>query len=210
MSATPDIGKVLDSIVNEVGFMESEWVLFSSIYFERKRAEAFHHVLPVSYNIIAHALERDMALMIARLFDPATSPVKGGARDNVSIPALLDAAGIDIDGLDPQDRLATAFRTCKTRCDPFRDPRNKLIAHLDANVHIGGEQFDVPTRETAGEAIEALKALLDAIAIHLERPPVMWQVFGTEGVRREVTALFEQSNEWSTSRQIGERGLAYE
>ena len=210
MPETPDIGKLLYRIVNEVGFIDREWVLFHSIYFVRERAHAFHHVLPVSYNIIALALQRDIVLLIARLFDPAKSRVKGEIRYNVTIPALLDVARINIDGLVPQDRLATAYSTCKQFSDRLRDGHTKLIKHLDANVHIGGEQCEVPLRQETGEAIEALKALLDAIAIHLNRPRAKWEWCGAEAVRREVTALFEQSNVSSTSHRAAERGLVYE
>ena len=77
------------------------------------------------------SVARDLLLSVARLCDPASSPIKGGKIDNCTFHYLIDL--IEADGRpDLVRRLKRRFeQVIKKRCTPLMEARKKRLAHND-------------------------------------------------------------------------------
>lgn len=186
-------------LVNEVGGLDRTWTLFEAIFFNQ-RYGSFHGLMPHSCNVIYRTIQRDVALMITRLMDPADSRVRNHTRPNVTIPALMKKAGIDAKSDACDRRLADVYRRCETASSGFRNGRNREIAHLDAVTYTQDQgQRVAPRLDETADVIREYKRLLEAVARERGWPQPPWEYFSADEIRREIESILDRHAQLSIS-----------
>jgi AbiU2 len=117
---------------------------------------------------IQRCIARDLLLSVARLCDPAETPVKGGKRDNCTFQRLIKV--IESDGRPDLARtLKRRFeQVVKKRCAPLLDARHRRLAHNDhiTMLRMMGGQDIIPgvSIRDLNKVIRPMRKLLAKVA----------------------------------------------
>ena len=99
----------------------------------------------------------------------ATDPPSQGKRDNITLERLI----AEIDGVaEPQLKAKTvqALAALQPRLSAARTHRNRRIAHIDLQTHLGATLVPLPdvTIRDVKQALEGIANLLNGISIHFD------------------------------------------
>ncbi len=116
------------------------------------------------FYVVQETFLADVHIALSKLSDPAVT----GRFDNLSLEQLqirIDAECVS----DLPDKTRTLLATFRTRCAPFRELRNKTLAHYDLDTALQRATPLPPTsREMVKDALETLRDYMNAIEGHYE------------------------------------------
>ncbi|WP_440223653.1 hypothetical protein ACQQ2N_00230 [Dokdonella sp. MW10] len=159
------IDEVWQAIDYEVTWLHGRWAIYRQLY---GTSEARVDVLNQSAGTFARMLQDvlldDVQLGLAKLGDPASTPVRGGRAENLTLKNLLDrviASGVLASELPP------LLRRYEDACASIRDRRNKRIAHADLQINLEAKASLLgPSREEIEVALKALRDVMNGVELH--------------------------------------------
>ena len=123
-----EIRSLYESLDAEVSFVHAKWKLYRQLYgTSDERIDLLNRTAGYFFGVVQQPLYEDVAISLCRLTDPASG---FGGKENRSLEQLVDQLA-----LLRYERLCELLRSdlseTKGHCEPFRNWRNKRIAHSD-------------------------------------------------------------------------------
>lgn len=139
------IAEIFTPLQEEVTWLHGRWICYRQLFAEsERRIEMLNECAGTFFFVIQNVLFQDVQVGLSKLTDPART----GKFDNLSLLQLQTR--IDTDGdasLAVQTRVI--LDTLLGQCAPFRELRNKRLAHLDLLTSLKASPTPLPsvTRE---------------------------------------------------------------
>ncbi|MES2024125.1 MAG: hypothetical protein V4448_01080 [Pseudomonadota bacterium] len=156
-----ELGSVYDALWQQMAWLHRKWSEYVVLFGTKKsRVDLLNETAPVFTRIVQDALWEDVLLHIARLTDPP----KSAGKHNLTIQYLAQIVThadtkVTVEILTKETLLATEF---------CRDWRNRHIAHRDLHLALKreAEPLKSASREKVNDALKALAAVMNAVAMH--------------------------------------------
>jgi hypothetical protein len=150
--------------------------------------------------VIQDALATDIQSTLSKLSDPATT----FKRENATVHHLLN----EIEKLNEPAliaKLLPLYKTFSDACEPERESRNKVIAHIDRDIAL--LKVTLPQVVTVGVTEAALKALasfMNAVQSHFEDAETGYEHFGMRGAGADdLVQLLKMAERYQTLQEEG-------
>lgn len=159
-----DVGEVYDGLYQDVARLHFEWKNYRELFgTNEQRVQLLNEAAPAFASCIQSVLQDSVYLGLTRLADPE----KSCGRDNLTLKQLcrtINAHG----NLQLCKQLESAIKDVERICRPFREHRNKRIAHSDYNQSTKAS-FDRPSRAEVEEALKAIRAAMNLVGEHYDQ-----------------------------------------
>jgi len=167
MTASPiptPIDEVYTVLKTEVTWLHGRWICYRQLYGEsNRRIELLNECASTFFFIIQDVLLDEVQVSLSKLTDPA----KSGKFDNLSLEQLQARLEVHADA-----SLARTSRVLldkmRTQCAPFREWRNKQLAHLDLLTSMKAAPNPLPgiSRQMIDEALETVRNYMNGVERH--------------------------------------------
>jgi hypothetical protein len=158
------------SVSNDVSQLHMYWHIYRQLYaHSEERIALLNETGSMVFYVLQHLLLDEVTLSICRLTDPATT----GRRENHSVERLV--AGVQEDDL--ADKLNSILERTQDLAKPFRDRRNRAIAHsdLETKLKLDANPLRGISREMVENTLEQIRALMNAYDHHYFNNETMYQ-----------------------------------
>lgn len=155
-----ELGRVFDELHEDLCHICLEWNLFRELFAESKeRLALFDRTAKALFSKLHGVLQDSVYLGLTRMTDPDGK----GQHSNLTLRRLVERAR----GEDPSllSRAEPAVANAEQACLPFRDHRNKRIAHSDLTGSMKGS-FVRPSRQAVEAAIESVEGVMNIFHRH--------------------------------------------
>jgi hypothetical protein len=154
-----DLGSFFNLLYNEVVFLNFKWNELIELFGKgTSRVDLLNKAASNFFYIVKNAMVDDTLLHITRLTESKST----AGKDNLTIQRLPDLV-VDKIKTDVQDLVDDALKKRKFA----RDHRNRRIAHKDLPLAMNNAKpLEIATHDKVGEAIDAIGAVLNAVASH--------------------------------------------
>lgn len=183
MPIPTEIAEIWTIINDETVMVHAYWLTFMELFGgPQEQADLLEESAPFFFNVIQDALATDIQLTLSKLSDPAMTFKK----ENATVHHLLN----EVEKLNVPElmaKLPPLYKTFSEACQPVRELRNKVIAHIDREIAL--RKASAPPTATVGqirEALEALSALMNAIEAYFDGSETAYEHFGTRGAGVEA------------------------
>ena len=146
------------------------WKIYRQLYAHgEQRIALLNETGPMVFYVLQHLLLDEVTLAICRLTDPAVT----GKKENHSLERLV--AGVQEKELS--EKLQAAMKKVKELAKPFRDRRNRAIAHSDLETKLQLETNPLPgiSREMVENTLEQIRALMNAYDLHYFKNTTLYE-----------------------------------
>jgi hypothetical protein len=155
-----ELARVFDELHQDMCHICLEWNLFRELFAESKdRLALLDRTAKALFSKLHGVLQDSVYLGLTRMTDPE----KTGQHYNLTIRQLIETAR----GEDPSllARAGAAVTNAEQICLPFRDHRNKRIAHSDLPSSMKGS-FVRPSRQSVEDAIKSIEEVMNIFYRH--------------------------------------------
>jgi hypothetical protein len=165
MTIPSGVAEVFEELRKEIIWLHARWILYNQLYGKsEKRVDLLNESAGTFFYVVQETFLADVHIALSKLSDPAAT----GRFDNLSLEQLqirVDAECVS----DLSNKTGTLLAAFHTRCGPFRELRNKTLAHYDLDTALQRATPLPPTsREMVNGALEALRGYMNAIEGHYE------------------------------------------
>lgn len=174
MSSVPSpIAQSYDVLKTEVTWLHGRWICYCQLFASSpKRIEMLNECASTFFFIIEDVLRDEVLISLSKLTDPAAT----GKNENLSLGHLqmqLDKHGDQ--ALSARNKLT--LKNLHDQCSPFREWRNKHLAHLDLQTAMKTSPTPLPgvSREMIDNALSTLRDYLNAIEQHYDNSECEYQ-----------------------------------
>jgi AbiU2 len=174
MTIPSGVAEVFEELRKEIIWLHARWILYNQLYGKsEKRVDLLNESAGTFFYVVQETFLADVHIALSKLSDPAAT----GRFDNLSLEQLqirIDAERVS-DLSNKTRPLLAAFRA---RCAPFRELRNKTLAHYDLDTALQRAIPLPPTsREMVNGALETLRGYMNAIEGHYEDSETAYDYF---------------------------------
>jgi|SRR6267143_192490 len=165
-SVPPDVRTIFESLQEDVLWLHAKWKVYRQLFgTSEKRIAILNDFAPDFFQIVHDGLIYDVLLTISRLTDPAESVKK----ENLTLDRLVLMMKENVDQ-QFVDSLKSNLRALKGDCQPFRDIRNRRIAHNDLGTALDYHPNPLPgvSREMIENVLKSFRSLLNDIEFHFD------------------------------------------
>lgn len=158
------------SVSNDVSHLHMYWKIYHQLYaHSEQRIALLNETGPMVFYVLQHLLLDEVTLAICRLTDPAVT----GKKENHSLGRL--AAGVQEKELS--EKLQAAMKKVQELAKPFRDRRNRAIAHSDLETKLRLETNPLPgiSREMVENTLEQIRGLMNAYDLHYFKNTTLYE-----------------------------------
>jgi len=155
-----DTKAIFDKLRSDVLHLHEHWKYFRQLYADEsgERLAILSKTANSFFNVVLWLFLHDTCLSLSRL----TDPVRTAGRDNLVLESLLAAVEKDVPDEPVLTVLRASLEASKDATRPFRDHRNRVIAHCDLATVNSPKDNPLP-----GISRASVEATLDAIATYL-------------------------------------------
>jgi AbiU2 len=149
------------SVSKDVSQLHMYWTIYRQLYaHSEQRIALLNETGPMVFYVLQHLLLDEVTLAICRLTDPAMT----GRRENHSLERLV--VGVQEDEL--ADKLNSILEAIEEIAKPFRERRNRAIAHGDLATKLKLETNPLPgiSRDMVENTLAQFRALMNAYDYH--------------------------------------------
>lgn len=167
-SIPSDVKTIFEAVQEDVIWLHAKWKVFRQLFgTSEKRIAILNDFAPDFFQIVHDGLIYDILLTMSRLTDPAETSKK----ENLTLDRLL--LMLKRDECEDEDFVAGLERnltSLKDECQPFRNIRNRRIAHSDLGTALDYHPNPLPgvSREMIETALASLRNFLNEIEKHLD------------------------------------------
>jgi len=158
------------SVSNDVSQLHMYWHIYRQLFaHSEQRIALLNETGSMVFYVLQHLLLDEVTLGICRLTDPAVT----GRRENHSLERLV--AGVQEDDL--ADELNSILKITQDLAKPFRERRNRAIAHSDLDTKLKLESNPLPgvSREMVENTLEQVRSLMNAYDYRYFNNTTMYQ-----------------------------------
>lgn len=163
---TPDVKAIFESLQEDVIWLHAKWKVFRQLFGKsEKRIAILNDFAPDFFQILHDGLIYDILLTMSRLTDPAESFKKESLTlDRLVLMMKRNSDKQFVDGFESN------LKALKDECQPFRDIRNRRIAHNDLGTALDYHPNPLPgvSREMIENALKSFRKLLNDIELHFD------------------------------------------
>jgi AbiU2 len=144
------------SVVADVSHLHMYWKVYRQLYARSaQRIELLNETGSMVFHILKRLLLDEVTLSICRLTDPAMT----GKKENHSLARLV--ASVQEKNLS--EKLESILNAIQQLAKPFRDRRNRGIAHSDLETKLKLETNPLPgiSREMVEKTLEQIRTLMN-------------------------------------------------
>ena len=95
---------------------------------------------PVFFSDLGDVMAEYIMLQMCRLMDPAETHVKGGLAENLTLKNLLKTLPLSS---AVKDKLQLKVNRMDVICEPLKEARNKIIAHIDKKTALENKPLGI-------------------------------------------------------------------
>ncbi|MGH8435580.1 MAG: hypothetical protein ACRERX_14150 [Pseudomonas sp.] len=190
---------IFDALWQQVVAAHAQWQTYAALFgqdaalvqFLNKAASGF-------FGALQRTLLRDVYLAISRLTDPP----KVGGRRNLVISQILQHPAALADPALAAD-LAPLLERVQSVAQPFRQHRNKKLAHLDWNTHLTSTERPLPpiVRRQVDDVLGALAAVLNSFSVRVRDQTTFFGDVIQVGDARVLIKRLEDAERWRRFRR---------
>lgn len=194
-SKMPDqIAGLYEEIWHEVARLHSHWKIFTQLYAESdERVKLLDRIAPSFFGLVQEAMFNNLLVSISRLTDKPTTREK----ENLTFSRLV--ASIDI-SQEPQfaETLGNALKEIQKDCEPFRDWRNRRIAHKDlpTALHYHPQPLPRINKEMIDKVLRVMREFLNIFQGHYESVETAFDHFVMRGDGDTLVFYLKQAEEY--------------
>lgn len=158
-SIPESLQKLYEILKEEVLWLNSEWKIFCQLFaFSEERIKFLAEMAPNFFGIIQEVLRDEIFISLCRLTDPPMT----GNKENLSLARLVEQIG----EFDKSEFHSNTLEEIKSHCEPFRDWRNRKIAHKDLPTTLEYHPDPLPgiSKKMIDEALRMICDLLNNIS----------------------------------------------
>jgi hypothetical protein len=174
MTIPSGIAEVFEELRNEIIWLHARWILYNQLYGRSEtRVDLLNESAGTFFYVVQETLLADIHIALSKLSDPAAT----GRFDNLSLEQLQ----IRVDSVcvsDLSDKTRPLLAEFRTRCAPFRERRNKTLAHSDLDTALQrATPLPQTSREMVNHALETLRDYMNEIEGHYEDRTTAYDYF---------------------------------
>jgi len=161
---TSAIDTLFKSLGTEVSQLHLYWKVYRQLFAASdERIALLNETGSMVFYILQHLLIDEVTLGICRLSDPAQT----GSRDNHSLERLL----IDTPDAELKEKLEPVMVAIRQLARPFRDRRNRAIAHSDLKSKLKLDLNPLPgiSRADVENVLEKIRCMMNTYDHHCFR-----------------------------------------
>jgi len=158
--------EVFEGLKTDLIWLNARWQVYRQLYGTNAlRIDLLNETAGLFFNQLQMILLQDVTLGISRMTDPTKSRVKG--EENLVLLQLLEGLDAGSHGA-VRARLEQQLKVIEGHCKPFRDRRNKLIAHRDKACAVDplGNALPGISRQMVEDALAAINTFMNIFEIH--------------------------------------------
>jgi hypothetical protein len=167
---TPVDHAFFKSVSSDVSHLHMYWKIYRQLFaHSEQRISLLNETGPMVFYVFQHLLLDEVTLSICRLTDPATT----GKRENHSLERLV----VGVQEKELSEKLEPILKAVRDLAQPFRDRRNRAIAHSDLETKLKLETNPLPgiSREMVEKTLEQIRALMNAYDLRYFKNTTMYQ-----------------------------------
>jgi len=185
---------LFEQIWQEVARLHSQWEIFSQLYAESAEQVKFlDRMAPGFFGIVQEAMLNNIFLSFSRL----TDNTKTGRKENLSFNRFIES--ID-SSKEPKfaEILRKALESLRTECKPFRDWRNRKIAHKDLSTALQYHPQPLPSinKEMIEKVLRLMRELLNTFQKHFEDAETAFEHVVSRGDGKTIIFYLQQAEKY--------------
>jgi hypothetical protein len=178
-SMPSNLKEAFEGLQDDVLWLHARWKVYRQLFgTSEARINLLNDFAPDFFQIVHDVLINDVFLTMSRITDPAVTFKK----ENLTLARLTNM----IKSLGHQeltDDIEIQVRTATEQCKPFRELRNRTIAHKDLGTALNYHPDPLPgvSREMVEEALKSLRQYMDAVQTYFEGADTGYEDLGLRG-----------------------------
>jgi hypothetical protein len=200
-SMPPDVKTIFETLQEDVIWVHAKWKVFRQLFgTSEKRIAILNDFAPDFFQIVHDGLIYDILLTMSRLTDPAETSKK----ENLTLDRLL----LMLKRNEDEDFIGGIERdleSLKHECQPFRDIRNRRIAHSDLGTALDYHPNPLPgvSREMIETTLKSFRNLLNEIEKHFDGNETEYVDFDLRGDGDSIIHYFKEAKAYHQHRIHG-------
>jgi len=165
-SIPEDLGALYGTLEREVQWLHAKWKIFYQLFVvSEERVKFLGNKAPGFFGIIQEVLRDDIFMALSRLTDPPRT----GNKENLSLERFVEQLK-ESEESDFYRGVSKQLNRIQSHCKPFRDWRNRKIAHRDLPTALEYHPDPLPgiNREMIEDALRMIAGLLNRVLKHFE------------------------------------------
>lgn len=170
-----EVEEIYEELKVEITWLHGRWIIYRQLFAQsEKRIKLLNECAATFFFIIQDVLIGEVQISLSKLTDPARSH----KYDNLSLEQLQLRIERNCDAnfsTGQRDILDQIQRLCS----PFRERRNKKLAHLDLNTARMAESYPLPgvSREMIGDALSMIRTYMNEIEARFHNSEFAYDMF---------------------------------
>jgi len=195
LSAMPsELLQVYDSLWQEVANLHSRWKIFSQLFaVSEERVDLLREMAPSFFGVLHDTFRDDILMALSRITDPSRT----GKKENLSLVLLVER--IDASKY-PEIRKEADILVAAilTHCAPFRDLRNRNLAHKDLPSVLRYHTNPLPgiSRDMIEHALRTIRSLMNSIQRYFDQAETAYEHIIQRGDGEDIVFYLEQAKEY--------------
>lgn len=179
MGQMPDaVREVYDPLNRVAVTTHFHWQLMLELYEGEEKVRLLQRFGGILFGRIQSMMLADVVLGICRLTDPAQVP-SNARKQSLSIPRLTEAVQADDPSLLDQLNLSEMLAELKVASQPFREMRNRILAHLDWTTR--DQPRPVTNKDEIDKALGLAARIMNAVSGHYTGSIVSYTMYPSVG-----------------------------
>ena len=196
-SAMPiELRQVYEQLWQEVAGLHSRWALYCQLFaVSESQVDFLREMAPSFFGVLQNTFRDDILMALSRITDPSRT----GKKENLSF--LLLAERIDSSAYPMlRQRVDELLEKIVTDCTPFRDLRNRSLAHRDLPTALAYHPNPLPgiSRGMIDDALRMTRVLMNAIQVEFDRSETAFEHIIQRGHGKDIIFYLEQAKEYQT------------
>jgi hypothetical protein len=194
-----DLADVYEGLYQEVSWLHAKWKIYQQVFgVSEEQIELLNRIAPAFFHIIQDVLQDEIALSLSRLTDPAQTGFGRAARDNLTLTRLIDTLRVT-EPIDFCDSISASIAEIQAQCWPFRDLRNRTIAHADLSTALHYHPDPLPgiSRKMIGDVLTLISNLLNRVLARFESAEVRYSDVVMQGAGDSVIYYLRRAEEYN-------------
>ena len=164
-STIPNVQQVFKNLQDDLLWLHAKWKIYRQLFAaSEERIAILNDFAPDFFQVVHDGLIFDLLLTMSRMTDPA----KTRSKENLTLDRLMSMLRKPGSEKLPKE-LRIKVEAVKQSCHPFRDIRNRQLAHTDLGTALEYHPDPLPgiSREMVEHALTAFRHLFESIDRYL-------------------------------------------
>jgi hypothetical protein len=189
-----DLLQVYESLWQEVAGLHSRWVIFCQLFtVSESQVDFLREMAPSFFGVLQQTFRNDILMSLSRITDPSRT----GGKENLSLVLLTER-------IDPsafpalRHTLDTSLQEIIAHCTPFRDLRNRTLAHKDLPTALRYHSNPLPgiSQNMINDALRMIRVFMNTIQSHFDHSETAYEHIIQRGNGEDIVFYLKQAREY--------------